>query len=84
MDTKKQRKSKPESDFALTDVVSIHDFSLAAIEAVLAKAFEMEKMPIARKMKILEGKTVGSLFFEPSTRTRLSFETAIQNLGGKV
>ncbi|MFH1234163.1 MAG: aspartate carbamoyltransferase, partial [Candidatus Diapherotrites archaeon] len=84
MDTKTQQKSKPESDFALTDVISIHDFSLAAIEAVLAKAFEMEKMPISSRMKILEGKTVGSLFFEPSTRTRLSFETAIQNLGGKV
>ena len=70
--------------FGLTDVVSISDFSRKDIEAVLSKAAEMEKMNSARKKKILAGKTVASLFFEPSTRTRLSFETAVQNTGGKV
>ncbi|MEM0360795.1 MAG: aspartate carbamoyltransferase [Candidatus Diapherotrites archaeon] len=84
MESKKKGKSKPETAFNLTDVVSIHDFSREAIEAVLEKAFEMEKMPIEKKSKVLQGKTVASLFFEPSTRTRLSFETAIQNLGGRV
>ena len=54
------------------------------MEAVLDRAFEMEKLPGAKKRKILEGKTIASLFFEPSTRTRLSFETAIQNLGAGV
>src|SRR3989344_5569679 len=44
----------------------------------------MDKMPRDKKQKILKGKVIASLFFEPSTRTRLSFETAIQNLGGKV
>lgn len=44
----------------------------------------MEKMPATKKQKILGGKIVASLFFEPSTRTRLSFEAAIQNLGGRV
>lgn len=83
MEQKKVGK-KPTEPFSLTDVVSINDFSRADIEAVLAKAFEMEKTPIEQKKKILEGKTVASLFFEPSTRTRLSFETAIQNLGGGV
>ena len=77
-------KSKTNSNFGLTDVVSINDFSRKDIEAVLAKAGQMEKTNVSKKQKILAGKTVASLFFEPSTRTRLSFETAIQNLGGKV
>ncbi len=70
--------------FSLTDIVSISDFSREDIEAVLEKAAEMEKTPLAKKNKILENKTVAVLFFEPSTRTRLSFETSVQNLGGNV
>ncbi len=44
----------------------------------------MEKMPESKKSGLLRGIVVASLFFEPSTRTRLSFETAIQSLGGEV
>lgn len=44
----------------------------------------MEKMPRDKKLELLRGRTVASLFFEPSTRTRLSFETSIQNLGASV
>jgi len=71
-------------DFNLTDIISISDFSKKDIESVLKKAAEMEKLPMNKKNKVLADITVASLFFEPSTRTRLSFETAIQNLGGKV
>jgi aspartate carbamoyltransferase catalytic subunit len=49
--------------------------------AMLKRAAEFEKNP---NCNILEGKVVGSLFFEPSTRTRLSFETAVNRLGGRV
>ncbi len=70
--------------FNLTDVISISDFSRQDIETVLEKAWEMEKTPREKKARILENTVVASLFFEPSTRTRLSFETAIQNLGGKI
>lgn len=70
--------------FSLSDVVSISDFSRADIEAVIEKASEMERLSSAKKAALLRGKTVASLFFEPSTRTRLSFETAIQNLGASV
>ena len=70
--------------FSLTDVVSISDFGRADIEAVLEKAAAMERMPREKKLKLLRGRAVASLFFEPSTRTRLSFETAIQNLGASV
>ena len=44
-------------------------------------AKEFEKCP---NRKILDGKVVATLFFEPSTRTRLSFETAVNRLGGRV
>jgi aspartate carbamoyltransferase catalytic subunit len=70
--------------FSLSDVVSISDFSRADIEAVIEKASEMERLSSNEKSALLRGKTVASLFFEPSTRTRLSFETAIQNLGASV
>lgn len=70
--------------FSLTDVVSISDFSRGDIDFILSEAAKMEKMPESRKRRLLEGKIVASLFFEPSTRTRLSFETAIQSLGGTV
>jgi len=81
---KKARKSGSVSKFSHTDVISINDFSRKDIESVFTKAAEMEKMPAAKKQKILMGRVVASLFFEPSTRTRLSFEAAIQNLGGRV
>lgn len=68
----------------LTDVISISDFSRQDLERALDAAAEMEKMPAGRKSQILAGKTIASLFFEPSTRTRLSFESAAQNLGAHI
>ena len=72
------------SNFALADVISINDFSLNDINFILSQASRLEAMRIAEKNSLLSGKVVASLFFEPSTRTRLSFETAAQNLGAKV
>lgn len=62
-------------------LVSIDDFSTDEIIRVLDHAEEFEKQPV---QKLLEGKVVATLFFEPSTRTRLSFESAINRLGGKI
>ncbi|MDE5955611.1 MAG: aspartate carbamoyltransferase, partial [Bacteroidales bacterium] len=62
-------------------LISIQDFSKDEILHVLETAKEFEK---DKEQKFLEGKVIGSLFFEPSTRTRLSFETAINRLGAKV
>jgi aspartate carbamoyltransferase catalytic subunit len=70
--------------FPLTDIVSICDFSKKDILFVLEKARQLEEMKREEKKKILKNKIVASLFFEPSTRTRLSFEMAIQELGGQV
>ena len=62
-------------------LVSIDDYTKEEILEVLARATEFEKNP---NSNILEGKVISSLFFEPSTRTRLSFETAISRMGGKI
>ena len=68
----------------LTNIISINDFNRKDIETILSCAKEMKSMSREKKAKILKNKVVASLFFEPSTRTRLSFETAIQNLGARV
>lgn len=62
------------------DIISIRDFSKDDLLYILKIAKEMEK----DKPKLLEGKILATLFFEPSTRTRLSFESAMYRLGGKV
>jgi aspartate carbamoyltransferase catalytic subunit len=61
--------------------VSIDDFSTEEIKQILDLAEEFEKQPVRN---LLTGKVVATLFFEPSTRTRLSFESAINRLGGKI
>ncbi|WP_430816847.1 aspartate carbamoyltransferase [Carboxylicivirga sp. RSCT41] len=62
-------------------LVSITDFSKEEILRIVELAAEFEANP---NQKLLDGKVVSSLFFEPSTRTRLSFETAINRLGGGI
>lgn len=62
-------------------IVSISSYSHEKIQYLLDMACEMEAHP---NRKILEGKVVATLFFEPSTRTRLSFETAANRLGARV
>lgn len=62
-------------------LVSISDFSKEEILELLDDMRYFEANPNRR---LLEGKVVATLFFEPSTRTRLSFETAVNRLGGRV
>jgi aspartate carbamoyltransferase catalytic subunit len=62
-------------------LVSIEDLTTEEIIKILDLASEFEKNPV---QDILRGKVVATLFFEPSTRTRLSFESAVNKLGGKV
>lgn len=62
-------------------LVSINDYSKAEIERIVELSAHFEAQPVQR---ILEGKVVATLFFEPSTRTRLSFESAVNKLGGRV
>ncbi|MBR7123763.1 MAG: aspartate carbamoyltransferase, partial [Candidatus Methanomethylophilaceae archaeon] len=72
-------------EFYDKDIVSIRDLSREQIETILDLSEKM--IPIARgekKSKMLDGRIVGNLFFEPSTRTRLSFESAAHRLGADV
>lgn len=62
-------------------LVSINDFSKDEILRIIELAAEFEANP---NQPLLQGRVIASLFFEPSTRTRLSFETAINRLGGRV
>ena len=62
-------------------LVSIDDISKADIMELLERSRYFQEHP---DNKLLEGKVVATLFFEPSTRTRLSFETAVNRLGGRV
>ncbi len=62
-------------------LVSIADYSKNDILRILELAVEFEKDPY---QQLLNRNVIATLFFEPSTRTRLSFESAISRLGGKV
>ncbi len=72
-------------NFKGRDVVSIKDFSKTEINYLITYAKKM--IPYAQGEKttgVLHGKVLSSLFFEPSTRTRLSFESAMNRLGGRI
>ncbi|MFV1976868.1 MAG: aspartate carbamoyltransferase, partial [Candidatus Scalindua sp.] len=63
------------------DIISFLDFTKEEILYVLEMSGKMETEDCP---DILRGKILANLFFEPSTRTRLSFETAMKRLGGEV
>lgn len=62
-------------------LVSINDYSKDEILKILDLAAEFEANP---EPNLLNGKVIATLFYEPSTRTRLSFESAVNRLGGKI
>jgi len=70
-----------EVEFKGRDIISIKDFTREEIDYILKIASAME--PIAKSgSDMLHGKMLATLFYEPSTRTRLSFEAAMHKLGG--
>jgi len=72
-------------DFKNRDIVSIRDLGKTEIDYVIDTAKKM--VPYAkgdRSSKLLSDKILATMFFEPSTRTRMSFESAMSRLGGKV
>lgn len=69
------------NSFKNRDVVSLRDMSVDDLWTIVRKAGEIKA---GKHAKCLENKTIASLFFEPSTRTRLSFESAILKSGGNV
>jgi len=63
-------------------IISAKDFSREDIDYILKKGKEM--IQNKKSSELLKGKILATLFFEPSTRTRLSFESAMHRLGGSV
>lgn len=65
----------------LGGVIEAQQFNADTLKTIFTIAETMERKPVQR---ILQGKIMASLFYEPSTRTRLSFESAMKHLGGEV
>lgn len=67
------------------NILSMNDLSRTEVGHLLNVADEMEDaLRLGERLNILEGRIMAALFFQPSTRTRLSFETAMLRLGGQV
>ncbi|MEM4267256.1 MAG: aspartate carbamoyltransferase [Candidatus Woesearchaeota archaeon] len=64
------------------DLISIRDLTKEQINYILALTEKFEV--IKNKSELLKGKILATLFYEPSTRTRLSFESAMMRLGGRI
>ena len=70
-----------ENRFFNRNIVSIADLSRDDMEQILDVAARLKQKP---QPELLKGRVIASCFFEASTRTRLSFETAVQRLGGSL
>ncbi len=68
-------------EFQGRDIISIEDFSRQEIDYILEITKNMERLA-SKGSDMLKGKILATLFYEPSTRTRLSFESAMLKLGG--
>ncbi|HET7037036.1 MAG TPA: aspartate carbamoyltransferase [Thermomicrobiaceae bacterium] len=69
---------------ALKNVLAVEQFDRALLDELFAHADEMRQVIASGGSDRLRGKILATLFFEPSTRTRLSFESAMARLGGAV
>ena len=65
------------------NLIQPEDFSIKEIDEILNLAEDIMKDPSAYS-RVCEGKLMATLFYEPSTRTRLSFEAAMKRLGGEI
>ncbi len=70
------------NEFFGRDVISIKDFDRPKLEHIFDATEKIMSMSPVQRREIGRGKTLGYLFFEPSTRTRLSFESAMASIGG--
>ena len=63
-------------------IISINDFTREDLEYILDATDDMMRMKPAQRRSLCQGNIMGYLFYEPSTRTRLSFNAAITSVGG--
>jgi len=70
------------NEFYQKDIISIKEFDKEKLEKIFVATDKMMKLNPAERREICKGKTLAHLFYEPSTRTRLSFDSAIASVGG--
>ena len=70
------------NDFSQNGIISIRDLSKDDLEKIYSKTNEILEMKTEQRQEMASGKTLGYLFFEPSTRTTLSFQSAMALIGG--
>ena len=70
------------NNFSQNGIISIHDLSKDDLEKIYSKTNEIMEMKPEQRQEMASGKTLGYLFFEPSTRTTLSFQSAMALIGG--
>jgi len=70
------------NEFHQKDIISIKDFDKEKLEKIFASTEKIMNLNPAERREICKGKTLGYLFYEPSTRTRLSFDSAMASIGG--
>jgi aspartate carbamoyltransferase catalytic subunit len=70
------------NEFYQKDIISIKDFDKEKLEKIFTSTDKIIQLNPIDRREICKGKTLGYLFYEPSTRTRLSFESAMASIGG--
>ena len=70
------------NNFSQNGIISIRDLSKDDLEKIYSKTNEIMEMKAEQRQEMARGKTLGYLFFEPSTRTTLSFQSAMALIGG--
>jgi aspartate carbamoyltransferase catalytic subunit len=72
----------PTNQFYNRDIVSIKDFNKQDLEFIFSTTDKISGLKPNEKSELGKGRTLGYIFYEPSTRTRMSFEAAMASLGG--
>ena len=70
------------NQFYQKDIISIKDFDKESLETIFSATNKIMQLDSSNRREICKGKTLGYLFYEPSTRTRLSFDAAMASVGG--
>jgi aspartate carbamoyltransferase catalytic subunit len=70
------------NEFYQKDILSIKDYTKDQLESIFTSTDKIMKLNPSDRREICKGSTLGYLFYEPSTRTRLSFDSAMASIGG--